>query len=76
MINQYMTICRACGKQILMTRCEEDGRWVPCNPLIDRYTSSHGNELYINQFGMRLYGTRDRKGPDWGYTPHRRECIR
>lgn len=75
MQRQFLTFCNRCGKQILMTQCQSTGRWVPCNPLIDRYIPDEGNEVYIDQAGCSCRGRRDRRGQDWGYTHHGRECA-
>lgn len=74
MTNQFMTYCRRCGRHILMTRCEEDGRWVPCDPEIHRYRPAGGPETYVNVDGKYCRGVRDRDG-EVGYRRHRRDCA-
>ena len=69
MINQFYTICRGCGKQILMTRCEDTGRWVPCNPVIGRYKPSGGPLTYVNTDGKLVRGTIANDG-EFGYRKH------
>ena len=71
MTNQFYTICRDCGKQILMTRCEDSGRWVPCDPYILRFQPSGGPETYVNADGKLCRGYRS-DGGEFGYRKHRR----
>lgn len=73
MMNQFYKICRDCGKQILMTRCEETGRWMPCDSLIMRFTPAGGPETYINEDGKLCRGYRSKDG-EFGYKNHRRSC--
>ena len=75
MINQFLTFCRSCGKQILMTRCEETGHWIPCNPLIQRYNPTYGNEPFIDTHGMRRTGQPDMHGSEFGYSHHGKDCY-
>ena len=71
MINQFYTICRDCGKQILMTRCEDTGRWIPCEPYVHRFTPSGGPVTYVNTEGKLCHGYRSRDG-EIGYMKHRK----
>lgn len=74
MNNQFYTFCKRCGRQILMTRCEKDGRWVPCDPEIRRYKRSGGPFSFVSTEGDLCYGTPDSNG-EWGYRKHRRNCA-
>jgi len=74
MENQFLTFCRLCGRQILMTRCTADGRWVPCNPEIHRYKKAGGPYTYVNTDGILCYGKRDKDG-EWGYQKHSMCCF-
>ena len=71
MINQFYSICRCCGKQILMTRCEDTGRWIPCDPYVVRFRSSGGPETFVDTKGILRRGVRDENG-EIGYRKHRR----
>lgn len=73
MVNQFLTFCRYCGMQILMTRCEDTGRWVSCNPVIQKYRPDGGHDIYVNTEGMISYGTLSRNG-EYGYQLHGRTC--
>lgn len=74
MTNQFMTYCKRCGRQILMTRSIEDGRWIPCDPLIHRYNPCGGPKMYVNAQGLVKYGKRDPNG-EWGYQKHSMYCL-
>lgn len=74
MIEQYYTFCRRCGRQILMTRCKDTGRWIPCDPEIHKYKPAGGPYTYVTAEGMFRRGVRDRNG-EWGYQRHRRDCA-
>ena len=69
MINQFYRICKFCGKQILMTRCEDTGRWIPCDPYIVKFTPSGGPETFVNENGKTCRGFRSEKG-EFGYRKH------
>lgn len=71
---QFETFCKRCGRKILMTRNERDGRWVPCDPEIRKYHRSGGPCAYVNTDGMLCYGTPSADG-EWGYRKHRRNCA-
>ena len=75
-MEQFYTRCRDCGKQILMTRCEKTGQWVPCNPDIMWFTPAGGPETYVNTDGKLCRGVRnyDHSG-EIGYRKHRRDCA-
>jgi len=75
MINQYFTFCKRCGKQILITRCENTGRWVACDPEIHQYRRSGGPMTYVNEHGELCHGVREHGG-EWGYRRHRNDCAR
>lgn len=74
MSRQFETFCRRCGRKILMTRNERDGRWVPCDPEIRKYKPSGGSCTYVNTDGILCYGKLDVNG-EWGYRKHRRDCA-
>lgn len=74
MFEQFMTKCRRCGRQILMTRNVRTGQWVPCDPEIRRYVQSGGPETYVTPEGVLLHGQRDYNG-EIGYRRHRRDCA-
>lgn len=74
MENQFYTICRRCGRQILMTRCNDDGRWIPCDPVVNRFTSEGGPYMYINTNGEVKYGRRSKDG-ELGYKKHSLYCV-
>lgn len=74
MFEQFITRCRRCGKQILMTRNIRTGAWVPCDPEVRRYIRADGPETYVTPEGVLLHGVRDNRG-DIGYRRHRRDCA-
>ena len=73
MINQFITTCKHCGKPILMTKCEETGKWIPCDPEANLFLPSGGPETYINERGKQCRGIRDRNG-ETGYKKHYLTC--
>lgn len=75
MNNQFITFCRNCGRQILMTRCEDTGRWVPCDPEIFRFRRAGGPCTFVAEDGTLQRGERDNNG-EWGYRKHRSDCVR
>ena len=69
-MNQFVTHCKGCGKQIVMTRNEETGQWMPCNPMLHRYRAAGGPLTFINCNGKVCRGERDING-EVGYQRHR-----
>lgn len=72
---QYFTFCKRCGKQILMTYCPEEKRWMPCNPEIKRFRRAGGPETYVTPDGKICRGERAYDG-EYGYRKHRKDCVR
>ena len=71
---QFFTTCPKCGKQILMTKCQRNNLWVPCDPELFRFTPAGGPETYVTPEGNTMRGYRDRNG-QYGYRKHgRRVC--
>jgi len=73
MQNAFYTLCRDCGRQILMVQDIKTGRWIPCNPEIHKYKPSGGPETYVSEEGKLQRGRRDNTG-EWGYQKHFRSC--
>ena len=77
-MRQFETHCRRCGRKILMTYNEKDGRWVPCDPEIHKYRKSGGPFTYIDADGKLCRGERTFSGDPgggWGYRKHRADCA-
>lgn len=70
---QYFKTCRNCGRQILMTRNQQNGRWIPCEPEIFRFIPVNGAELYVTPEGMTVRGVRNHEG-QFGYKRHSKGC--
>lgn len=68
-LNQYVTHCRTCGRQIVMTQ-GRDGRWMPCETVMVRFTPSGGPGTFIRNDGTVTRGHTDRNG-ELGYIRHR-----
>lgn len=75
MTNQFLTTCKRCGQPILMTKCENKGIWIPCEPKERRFVPSGGPDTYVNEFGMLCRGKRNPNG-EIGYKKHLRSCVR
>lgn len=73
MAKQYFTVCPRCGQQILMTYCEQNGKWVLCDPYLYRFRLSAGPGIYVTPEGDVVRGTHDRDGI-FGYKKHRKDC--
>lgn len=74
---QYFTSCRYCGRQILMTRNTDTGRFTPCDPQIGRYIPNpNGNVLYVNEDGKSQWGYKDYPEGcyEFGYLKHYTSC--
>lgn len=71
---QYFTKCNCCGKQILMTRNQQNRTWIPCDPQLFRFTPGGGPMTYVTGEGDVIRGERDRFGKYFGYRAHRRTC--
>ena len=73
---QYFTNCRYCGRQILMTRNTDTGRFTPCDPAIKKYVPNpNGNVLYVNEDGKAHWGfISDHIGAEFGYLKHYTSC--
>ena len=57
MSEQFFTTCRYCGRQILMTRNIDTGRYTPCNPEVIRFIPDEGAEsVFINENGQTEHG--------------------
>lgn len=69
---QYFTTCKHCGKQILMTRNIETGRFIVCNPEI-RFYKPGGDDIYITPDGQTVKGRSDNNG-EIGYRKHSFSC--
>lgn len=72
-LNQYVTTCKFCGRQIVMT-LTDDG-WKPCDPVITRFTPAGGPETFVTHDGRVCRGRLDRNG-ELGYRKHYRTCGR
>lgn len=70
-LNQYVTTCKYCGRQIVMT-LTEDG-WKPCDPVMMRFTPAGGPETFVTHDGRVCRGRPDRNGEP-GYRKHYRTC--
>ena len=72
---QFFTNCRYCGRQILMVRNTDTGRFTPCDPLIGKYIPNPDGVQYINEGGKANYGfISDHMGAEFGYTKHYATC--
>ena len=69
---QYFTTCKHCGKQILMTRNIETGRFIVCNPEI-RFFEPGGEDPYITPDGQTVMGKSSNRG-EIGYRKHSITC--
>ena len=66
---QFFTTCKYCGRQILMTRNGQTGKWIPCNPVVEWFTPSGGPETFIDEYGKTCRGYRSGTG-EIGYRRH------
>ena len=73
MANQFYTICRKCGRQILMTQTVRPGAWIPCDPYIRKFRNDSGGPIYVSAEGELKHGTPSPVG-EWGYLRHGR-CV-
>ena len=71
---QFFTECKYCGKKILMTKNQQNKTWIPCDPLLYRFTMSGGPMTYVTGEGIVVRGHKDRNGKYYGYRAHRRSC--
>ena len=77
-MRQFETFCKRCGRKILMTRNEKEGRWVPCEPEIRKYEPEGGPFTYVTPEGKVCRGKRmpvGYLGGEWGYQKHRIDCA-
>jgi len=79
-MKQFTTLCRYCGKMIVMTFSGKDGRWVPCDPEIYRFRRSGGPFTYVNTEGVICRGERVNcrftdTSAEYGYRRHRKDCA-
>ena len=77
MRKQFFRNCRYCGKQILMVRNTESGRYTPCDTEIRRYIPNpDGNILYVNEDGQGKWGFVSEPvfGSEFGYLKHYTSC--
>ena len=74
MSEQFFTFCRKCGQQILMTRNQMNGKWIPCDPELRRFTPRPGGRKYVTPEGGTISGMHDKDG-QFGYQHHGRTCY-
>ena len=79
-MTQFETFCKRCGRKILMTRNEQNGRWVPCDPEIRRYRRGDGSFTYVNPEGQVFRGELVGRGffdpnAEFGYQRHSADCA-
>lgn len=72
-LNQFVTTCRNCGKQIVMTQTQ-DGRWIPCNPVMIRFKPSGGPKTFVTHDGELHRGYIAQDG-QLGYVRHREAVM-
>lgn len=72
-LNQYVTHCRYCGQQIVMTLTDEG--WKPCDPVLIKFIPSGGPETFVTHDGKVCRGRRDCNG-QFGYRKHFSTCRR
>ena len=72
-LNQYVTHCKFCGQQIVMTLTNEG--WKPCDPVLTRFIPSGGPETFVTHEGKLCRGKRDSNG-EYGYRKHYASCRR
>lgn len=72
---QFYTFCKHCGKQIIMTRNTETGRFTPCDPEIKRFIpDDEALDVFINIDGQTVHGIDGRGMGDMGYKKHSLSC--
>ena len=72
---QFFTTCKYCGKQILMTRNVDTGRFTPCDPLIVRFFPDDGSdEFFIDEDGKNVRGFQSDTMGHIGYKKHYVYC--
>lgn len=72
---QFFTTCRYCGRQILMTRNVDTGRFIPCDPLIVRFIpDEESDEWFINEHGQSRRGFDGDGIGAVGYRRHTARC--
>jgi len=71
--NQFYTICKRCGRQILMTKTEQG--WMPCHPEVMRFRPAGGPCTFVNEDGKVCRGERVFGGGEIGYEKHWRHCV-
>jgi len=73
---QFFTTCKYCGKQILMIRNVETGRYTPCNPEINwMIPTIEGNEVFIDEDGRKRIGAYTDTAREVGYKKHSITCT-
>lgn len=73
---QFFTTCRYCGKQILMTRNTETGRYTPCNPEIVRFFEDDTGTAFVNEDGKIVFGFASDTMGHVGYKKHSMFCSK
>ena len=59
-----------------MTRNAGNGNWIPCNPILYRFSPGLGTAYYVTPEGAVIRGVHDRDG-QFGYMRHSwKECVR
>ena len=72
---QFFTECRYCGKQILMTRNVDTGRYTPCDSLVHRFfPDEDSNDFFINEDGKQIRGFSNDVMGHIGYKKHSESC--
>ena len=71
---QFFVTCRYCGKQILMTRNVDNGRYTPCDPTVVRFFEDDTGETFVNEDGKTVTGFESDTMGNIGYRKHSTTC--
>ena len=72
---QFFTTCRYCGKQILMTRNVDNGKFTPCDPtVIWFFPDEDCKEGFVDEDGRFVFGYASDTMWHVGYRKHSMTC--